>query len=286
MSPIAKLFTVINLVLAGLFVGFAASMINSQTTTLADLKKAQAEAKANADALGADKQKLVTEKAQVEKARDALMNERDNAAADRDRVKNQLDDETKKNADLRTQVGTIAASIENLVASNKQLQQDKDKAQQAQKDAEGAKNAAVAAQLEAEKKAGNLDSELNAAKNSIADLEKTNTSLSKDKKSVETQLASLSDYTNTKIGDFTPMPLIEGAVLGVSYDVEPGLISINRGSDQNVKRGYTFEIYDGKTYKGQARVEYVHPNMCSALIIRTVPGTPKVRQGDSVSTRL
>jgi hypothetical protein len=81
------------------------------------------------------------------------------------------------------------------------------------------------------------------------------------------------------------MPLIEGRVLDVAMNVQPGLIAINQGSANGVERGFTFEVYDGKTYKGQVRVEYVHENVCSALILRAVPGQ-KIKQGDSASTRL
>ena len=64
----------------------------------------------------------------------------------------------------------------------------------------------------------------------------------------------------------------------------PGRDQTRVGAD-GVKPGYTFEIYDGATYKGQVRVDYVHDNTCSAMILRTRPGQT-IRQGDSASTRL
>jgi hypothetical protein len=71
----------------------------------------------------------------------------------------------------------------------------------------------------------------------------------------------------------------------VETSVAPGLVAINVGSNKGVKRGYTFEIYDGGTYKGQVRVEFVHADMCSGLITRTAPGQ-SMRQGDGATTRL
>ena len=35
----------------------------------------------------------------------------------------------------------------------------------------------------------------------------------------------------------------------------------------------TFQIYNGPAYKGYVRVENVHDNMCSALIVGEDPGT-------------
>ena len=62
-------------------------------------------------------------------------------------------------------------------------------------------------------------------------------------------------------------------------------VAVNVGSVQGVKRGYTFEIFDGATYKGQVRIEFVHGDMASGLITRTVPGQ-SIRQGDGATTRL
>ena len=81
------------------------------------------------------------------------------------------------------------------------------------------------------------------------------------------------------------MPDIKGAVLDISTAVQPGLIAINKGTADGVKRGFTFEIYDGKVYKGQARVEFVHETMCSAILTRSVAGQ-SIRQGDGAATRL
>ena len=55
--------------------------------------------------------------------------------------------------------------------------------------------------------------------------------------------------------------------------------------DRGFLRGYTFEIYDGKNYKGQVRVENVREDMCTALILRTEEGQT-IQSGDKAATRL
>jgi hypothetical protein len=285
MSPIAKLFTVLNVVLAGLFLGLAAHALSTEASFKKQFEEEVVAHKKDKEALGADKSKLAADKAELEKARDAMQTERDAAKADIDRLKGQVADQERQNNEMRGSVEKISKSIDELVAGNKALTDAKEKAAQAQRDAEKARDDAVAARAAAEGKAGDLEGKLHTAENSIADLEKSSTELKKNVDSLNTQLASLSDYTGAKLGDFTPMPQIEGRVLDVAMQVEPGLIAINKGEADGVKRGFTFEIYDGKTYKGQVRVEYVHPNSCSALLVRPVPGQ-KIRQGDSASTRI
>ena len=285
MSPIAKLFTVINVVLAGVFLGWAANSLSTTGSWKEKHDKVAAELVTAKAAASEQSGKLLAEKQQLEAARTAILGERDSALADVERLKGQVGDEERKNNEMRGDVAKIAASIDNLTAQNKQLAEARDRAQQAARDAEKAKEEAVAAQSAADNKAGELETSLHTAEGTVADLEKQNTTLKKEKESLETNLAALADHTGATLADFTPMPLIEGRVLDVAMNVKPGLIAINKGSADKVKPGYTFEIYDGKTYKGQVRVEYVHDNVCSALILRAVEGQP-IRQGDAASTRL
>ena len=65
----------------------------------------------------------------------------------------------------------------------------------------------------------------------------------------------------------------------------PGLVMLNVGADNNVQRGFTFEIYRGSTYKGKVRVENVQGKYCSAVIIDSRPGTT-IAQGDRAATNL
>jgi hypothetical protein len=285
MSPIAKLFTVINVVLAGVFLGWAANSLSKADSWKKLHDDLKTKSTAMEAALGAEKSTLLAEKQQLEAARVALVAERDDRASEVERLKGQVSDEERKNNEMRGDVAKFAASIDNITAQNKQLADARDTAQQAARDAEKAKEDAVTAQTAAEAKASDLETSLHTAEGSVADLEKTNTSLKKELDSVTTNFESLAAFTKTSIKDFQAMPQIEGRVLDVAMNVKPGLIAINKGSADGVKPGYTFEVYDGKTYKGQVRVEYVHENVCSALVLRSVDGQ-QIRQGDQASTRL
>jgi small-conductance mechanosensitive channel len=285
MSPIAKIFSIVNLVLAGLFLGWAANALSTNAEFKSKYEAEVTAHKADQATLGSEKSALLTQKQEAEKQADRLRAEKDEADRKREAVEKDLESERAKNGTMNASLTTLSTQLGAIEDTRNKLQADKDKAQQAVHDAEKARDAAVAKQLEAEKKLGDTEGELTKATNQIADLEKANTTLEKEKQSVDTQLATVLAATNSKVSDYAAMPLIEGKVLDVSTSIEPGLVAINKGDTDKVKVGYTFEIYDGKTYKGQARVEYVHPNMCSAILVRTVKGTT-IRQGDSAATRL
>ena len=214
-----------------------------------------------------------------------FMQARDEAVRDKDRTKADLDQEVARNAKFEADLNKIAATLSEIEASKAKLQEDKDRAVQTRTEAEKAAADAAAAQRAAEEKLGEVESQLASATGQIGDLEKLKTTLEKDKSGLETQIATIVDQYNIKLGDVTAMPLIEGRVLDVNTAVKPGLVSINKGESDGVKRGYTFEIFDGATYKGQVRIEFVHGDMSSGLITRTVPGQT-IRQGDGASTRL
>jgi predicted nucleic acid-binding Zn-ribbon protein len=285
MSPIAKLFIVLNVVLAGVFLGFAAKALNTESSYKIQYdteKKAGEDYKTSSST---EKAKILADKAEVEKARDAMQGERDAARAEIERLKNQVADQERANNEMRASVDKIAKSIDDVMAKSNALSDARDKAVQAQRDAEKARDEAIAARAASDAKAGELETKLHSSEGQVSDLEKTSTSLKKEVDKLNTNLASLQAATNVKLDEIVSLPQIDGRVLEVSSAVDPGLISINKGEADGVKRGFTFEIYDGKTYKGQARVEYVHQNSCSALLIRPVQGQ-KVRQGDSASTRI
>lgn len=285
MSSIGKIFTVLNLVLAAAFLGWAANALKSNAewkqkyeATTVELSKAKALMSEETAKLGAAKQT-------AEQSVARLTTELANANNDKERLNRDLADWTQKGSTMQTSLTTISTTLQGIEAEKGKLQGDKDKAEKAQRDAEAAKTAAETARDEADKMANGLKGDLDKANNMIADLEKAKTTLQKDRSGLETQLATLVANTGAKVTDFAPVPDIPAAVLDVSMAVEPGLVALNVGSSKGVVRGYTFEIYDGKTYKGQARVEFLHADMCSAIITRKVAGQT-IRQGDQASTRL
>ena len=83
----------------------------------------------------------------------------------------------------------------------------------------------------------------------------------------------------------TALPKSEGQGRGVVYENDLALVAINKGEADQVKPGYTFDVYAGGAYKGHVRVQNVHGDFCTALVERQVDGQD-IRIGDSATTRL
>ena len=285
MSTLGKILIGLNLVLAAAFFGWAANAVKTNqewnkkyTGASEELAKAKKDMGDQISALQARATKADQDVARI-------TGELEKAKNDKERLQNDYNDANAKNGTMQASLTTLSATYESMSADKTNLQKEKDQAEKAQRDAEAAKADAEAKRDEAEKLAAELKNNLEKANNSIADLEKGKLDLDKELKSTQAALDTLVAATGTRVDDIKAMPEISAAVLDVSNAVEPGLVALNVGSNKQVKRGFTFQIYDGKTYKGEARVEFVHPDMCSAIITSKVPGQT-IRQGDSAATRL
>jgi hypothetical protein len=285
MSPIGKIFTVLNLVLAGLFLGWAVHAASNGQNLKQELAAERTAHQAATKALGTEKSTLVAKVQELENQKARLMSERDDAQATAERHAADLKKEAARNGELNASVTKIETTLEGLVASKDKMAADMLRATQAQNDAEKAQAAAEAAQREAESKLADMTQKFGTAEASIADLERTRESLKKDMAKVQNQLDTVVSQTGYSLANVTAMPLVEGRVISVVTNPAPGMVAINKGKTSNVSPGFTFEIYDGQTYKGQVRVDYVQENTCSAVIVRSAPGQT-IRQGDSASTRL
>ena len=286
MSTIAKIFTILNLVLAAAFLGWAANAVNTNTEWKAKYEKEEAAHNLTRADMGKEKSTLVADKASLNTTIQSFKDKTEGLENEKKRLEDDLKAAKSKNQDIDADVKRLATTLESISNDKKMADGEREKANIAATQAEKAKNDALAAQKTAEASASSLTDELAKAKSAIADGEKEIAKLDHEKKSVETQLATVVSATGFKIGDLKAMPLIEGKILAVNTDVKPGLVSINKGASDGVQPGFTFEIYEGSTYKGQARVEYVYPNMCSAIMIRTNEKAPAIRTGDGASTRI
>ncbi len=285
MSSIGKIFVVLNLVLAAAFVGWAANAVS----TSGDWKKKHDDLVAVA---GKTKMDLDEELKKVRADLGLSKQDLQNAVSARDEAKRAQDRLTTENKDLASRNTTLDASVTkiettlgDIAAAREKAEADSKKAMTAQKDAETARRTAELAQQSAEEAKAAADGQLRDIQEQVASLEKEKTKLVNETASLQTSLDSLVAMTGTPLSEVTKVDKIDGAVLGIDTSVAPGLVAINAGSNQNVKRGHTFEIFDGATYKGQVKIEFVHADMSSGLITRTVPGQT-IRQGDGASTRL
>jgi len=285
MSPIGRIFIVLNLILSAAFLAWAASNVAQSHDYKAQLEAAtqaaattQADLEAQISALKVENDTKSTEAA-------TFRDNADDAVADRDRISAENSRLTQLIAEANAANQANTAKIADIQSTLESINTAKDEAYAAQRRAEIARDEALSSAQEAGSRSADLVAENTALNNQIADLENRLSSLAKSNSSLETQLATLVDRTGISLKTITSQPLISGSVLQAIYDVQPGLVALNVGKNHGVKRGHTFEIYDGSSYKGQVRVENVREDMCTALILRVEEGQT-IRSGDSASTRL
>jgi len=285
MSPIGKVFLLLNFVLAGLFLGWASTSL-AKGADVAKQLEAEKAAHANTKAsLDQEKSDLVTQLNAEKTAKEGLRAERDQQKSLADRNKEDLDALKRANDQLAADIAAIKETLGGYNQTIASVEAAKDKAlaearaaDKATEDANDARDAAEMAKRDAEEA-------LRTAEANIAELQKQLKVAQDASARLDTKLKTAIDVTGASMDQIAAQPQIEARVLKVDFSLKPGLVALNVGRSAGVERGMTFEIYSGSTYKGQVRVENVQDGQCSALITRTRDGA-RIEQGDSASTRL
>ena len=285
MSAIGRIFVILNLVLAAAFVGWAATSLAKGS----DWMKKYDDEHAAHEATKAELQKQLDDRQNTLNAertqKDKFREERDGFQAERDRLTKDLEEARRANDQLRGDVSKIQETLGAYNSTIAQITASKDAAVQKQMDLAAERDAAKAESEKALLAQRDAQDGLAKAQAQIADLERNYTSAKEDISHKEAIIAQATAQGMDLTGQ--AMPAINGKVLQVKTDMDlgPGLVMLNVGSEQGVKRGFTFQIYSGATWKGQVRVEGVQQNMCSAVILDLQKGQ-KIAQGDSAATHL
>ena len=281
MSPIGRVFIVLNLVLSAAFLGWAANALG----TTGDYKKElEAEKKAHAaDVAGkeAELQKLQVELNGATEQQGKFREQRDQLQASLDQKTTQYDEQKRANDTMQGNLTKIQATLGEYNNTFTQLTQQKDAALERAHEAERARDAAVQAKDAAEMAKRDSDDKANAAMTQIGDLEKERTSLQDKVSTLETRMATVVEKTGVDLSSIEAAPQIDAYVLEVNRELK--LVVLNKGKKDDVKKGYTFSIYRGAQYKGQIRIQDVQDGMCSGTIVAEKAAITK---GDSATTSL
>jgi hypothetical protein len=283
MSAIGRIFVILNLVLAAAFVGWAATSLAKGS----DWMKQYEEEKAAHEATKAELQTQLDDRQNTLNAertqKDKFREERDSMQAERDRLTKDLEEARRANDQLRGDVSKIQETLGAYNSTIAQITAAKDAAVQKQMDLTSERDAARAESEKALIAQRDAQDNLAKAQAQIADLERNYTSAKEDISHKEAIIAQATAQGMDLTGQ--AMPAINGRVLQVNTQLNPGLVMLNVGSEQGVKRGFTFQIYSGSTWKGQVRVENVQANMCSAVVLNLQKGQ-QIAQGDNAATHL
>jgi len=285
MSSIGRIFIVLNLILSAAFLGWAANTVATNQDYKAQFLAEQDARTADVEDLEGQRDMQRSRADELENSRASTREERDLSIARAESLDGQLAEAKRENDQLRGEVTTISETLSGFNDTISTVSAAKDRAvadaRQMERERDGARDDQLAAELaEATAEEGLTD-----ARATIVQMEMKLNETSLDLSRTQTKLATLVDMTGVTLDQLISQPLINASVLSVKNDLAPGLVALNVGQSSGVKRGMTFEIYRDSVYKGQVRVQSVRPEMCSALVVRTVDGT-SMSQGDQASTRL
>jgi FtsZ-binding cell division protein ZapB len=285
MSSIGKIFTIVNLVLAALFLGWAIAALNTSNNFKSDLVKAQADMKTMETSKNAQISDLSAKAANATDALTKAVSERDGLKAESENLKTELATARREKEALGGQLSSLDGNVKTYNEKLASLELSKDRAQAEAKEALTLLADAKEALQGREMVLRDTADKLAQAETSAADLNEKLGLTTKEATKNKSLLAQVIQITGISLADITAQPQIDAAVLGVKMDVKPGLVMLNVGKETKVSPGMTFHVYSGNTYKGSVRVENVQATMCSAVVTASVAGTSMI-QGDNASTRL
>ena len=179
----------------------------------------------------------------------------------------------------------FGAHVKSFKALEKQLADARVEAKDMQKAVDTATGDALADKQKREEVESNLarvEGQLKQAQESVAAGEKANNKLAEEKAAVENQLALYIDTYGTRLGAVA-MEAVEGVVTGV--DEELNLVLISVGTDDKVAVGYSFRVFRGKTFVGMLLIDRVGTDWASGHM-KMDESSSFPQRGDDVATRL
>lgn len=283
MSPIGRTFVIINLALSAAFLAFASNNLATSQKYRGQFDAVTAELASTKTTMQAEIDQLTADRDAANRMRSEIRNEKEtldakNTALEQDLAKatDELNELKADMGNISSSIGDLSSSLDDMKSQVAQANEARAEAINARRDAENARDAAIAAKESADDRANGLSAEL-------AQAERDLTAARGDLEDANTTIAMVVEATGYDISRGVGAPQIDGAVL--QYRADQKLVHINRGTNDKVKRGYVFDIYSGGVYKGQARVEVVNPDTCTAVVTYSTNGT-EIAQGDLVSTQI
>jgi hypothetical protein len=281
MSPIGRIFIVLNLILAAAFLGWAANALATTDNYREQLEQANADSAAAIAAKDKEISDLNIANTGLSEQQRTHREERDQARAEVERQKTELTELKRQNDAMQASLTKIEATLGDYNQTIAQLTQQKDEAVEKGHEAERARDEAVQKAQDAELARNAAEEKTRAADTMIADLQGERTALQDQVAQLNTRLEVVFSETGLDASSVFAQPKIDANVLDVNPDLN--LVVLNKGQKDGVKPGYTFSVYRGSEYKGEVRIQDVQESMSSGLIKQA---RAAINRGDSATTRL
>lgn len=285
MSPIGKIFVVLNLIFSLVILGVLGGILSKSEEYKTKYDSKSAELDTEMENWNQERSDLVVQieghkndKAAMQQRLDDLDVINKNLTNDNDSLKvdnQQLRDDISK---LQGDYQKFTASLNELHSHNQQLIAKNEELTAARTAAVDAQRAAQEDSARFEAQVRSLTSTVDQLKTQIADLEGISNELSAQ---IEAAVQSGFDIASVRAA-----PQIDAVIQNVNHGLD--LVVLSVGADDGVERGTTFIVHADGSYKGKVVVEDVYPDNCSARILRpeglSMPGDISVM--DKATTRL
>ena len=281
MSPVGRVFVVLNLLLAGAFVGFSGTYLQKAT----DWKKKHDDlVTSTTEALGLKDDQikgLTDDRTQKERQLVAsetnLRNEKTRSEeflAENERLQTKLNSIEGDLAKLQSEYTTIASSIERAT-------QDSAQARQAAIEAGQAKDVAIRAQAVAEADLRDANDKVSQLEASLGERDAQIGELTATVRQKDVLIA----FVNTKAPGLLTLaqPDLSGTVQHVDAAGKLLTVAVTDKPDGiDIKPGYSFAIFAGETYKGEALVTDVEDRFAFCRVTKSAG--PSIEVGDQAAT--
>jgi len=284
MGTFAKIFIVVNLVLAVVFLGAASTLlgtIQDWKTQYTDLDKEYQ----------AQKQK---DAAEIKRLSDDLGSIRTEKTSLQNQVTNLQQEDRRRSAEweaIKVAYNKQTETIEKQAATLTDLEKDLAAARTEISDLNTKYDDALAATRAAKQTSDDLRNDLERANGQISQLQDELAATQKEKTELAEELqkkANLIAMITERIGaaaiaEMQNMPAINGQVTGVDEDLNIVLVSV--GTDDEVKVGFTMTVYRGGEYVGRLIIDKVGGDWASGHMDQSVSKSFPMK-GDDVATQL
>lgn len=284
MSTIGKFFVVLNLALAALFVGVSASLIGSGDSWRKQYEEANSEHVATLAAKDKALSASDTEKKQARDEVSRLLAANSNLTAERVALTERLETESQNNAQLTEKLTGIEGKLGDLESTNRDQATQLESLRGVANQMRDERDAALTARDAAQSASTAAQEQAKLAMGKVQDLQVQLAQTTKRAEKAETERDTVVAYTGVDAAALGNQPAMEGTVLTVDYAANNTYIVIDLGKKDSVQVGYTYDVYNGSTYKGKIRVETVNQSKSGASVM--LAGSAPIAAGDRVSTRL
>jgi len=291
MNLIVKSFIFINLILSALYCSFQVVLFTTRQDWKAKATSSMADYTNIKEKSGKEKSELVEMLKTKELSVDSLKTTNSNLDTRLEEVQTKLEEDASKRKSMeqeldekRSRVGqleeTLSRRSDDLTEVREQLVKARESAELARANLIDLRELIVVYEKEKGKLRGDI--EINEAKIKTQQEDIFN----KDRVLAKLEARGIDlNATEDSYGHRGPEVPLNARIIAVRPEVNVVMLSI--GSQDSVKEGYEFTIYNGATYKGKVQVESIYPNMCSARILPGLSAKEEViKEGDSASTRV